>query len=59
VKDYDIPRQGHALAGGAERLFTVPRVEVIDGKLFDAGAIQIGPPELWRAAVKEILGPNK
>jgi hypothetical protein len=31
---YDIRRDGHAITGGAERLLTVPKVEMAEGKLF-------------------------
>jgi hypothetical protein len=33
---YEIRRNGHAITGGAERLLTVPRVEMAEGKLFCA-----------------------
>ena len=32
---YDIRRDGHAITGGADRLMTVPSVEMTDGKLFN------------------------
>jgi hypothetical protein len=33
---YDIRRDGHGITGGADRLFTVPRIEMTDGKLFNS-----------------------
>jgi hypothetical protein len=33
---YDIRRYGHTIDGGSERLLTVPRVEMTDGKLFNS-----------------------
>jgi hypothetical protein len=35
---YDIRRDGHAITGRADRLMTVPRVEMTDGKLFNSDA---------------------
>jgi hypothetical protein len=32
---YDIHRDGHRITGGADRLLTVPTVEMTDGKLFN------------------------
>lgn len=32
---YDIRRDGHAITGGIDRLFTVPSVEMTEGKLFN------------------------
>ena len=33
---YDIRRKGHRITGGADRLFTVTRTEMPDGKLFNS-----------------------
>jgi hypothetical protein len=35
-KAYDIRRDGHPITGGADRLMTVPKVEMTDGKLFNS-----------------------
>ena len=73
-EEYDIRRDGHAITGESDRLFTVPRLDMTDGKLFNSeedrlhvlalllesvgidAAIRLGPPDLWRQAVNEILG---
>jgi hypothetical protein len=33
---YEIRRDGHAITGRADRLMTVPRVEMTNGKLFNS-----------------------
>src|SRR5947209_4874830 len=33
---YDIRREGHPITGGAERLMTVPKVEMTDGRVFNS-----------------------
>lgn len=33
---YDIRRDGHGITGGADRLLTVPRLEMTHGKLFNS-----------------------
>jgi hypothetical protein len=35
-KSYDIRRDGHPITGGADRLMTVPSVEMTEGKLFNS-----------------------
>ena len=72
--EYDIRRDGHEITGGIDRLYTVPRMEMTDGKLFNSdedrlhvlalllesvgidAAVRLGPPQLWRDAVNEVLG---
>jgi hypothetical protein len=34
--EYDIGREGHEITGGIERMYTIPRVEMTDGKLFNS-----------------------
>ena len=35
-EQYDIRRDGHPITGGADRLMTVPRIEMTKGKLFNS-----------------------
>jgi hypothetical protein len=35
-EEYDIRRDGHAITGGADRLMTVPRMEMTKGNLFNS-----------------------
>ena len=38
---YNIRREGHEITGGAERVLTVPKIEMTDGKLFNTDADRI------------------
>ena len=35
---YDIRREGHPITGGVQRVLTVPKLEMTDGRLFNTDA---------------------